>query len=170
MLYQILKDYAGPVATIIASITAARITWYFASRQATIASQQANTAKQQANTAFDQLRLNLFEKRFAIYNAARELLSDVINNPNLQGSDIIPLQAKLNEAEFFFPQEICEWLRAIRKDCSDFLILRGGQHLPNAHTRAAEIASRSNHLFDALVEMPRRFESELGFRHVTRQP
>ncbi len=169
-MYYILKDFPGPVATIIASITAAIITWRFASWQARIAQQQAATAKQQANTTFDQLRYNPFDKRFAIYNTARELIATVVNEPNLQGSDLIPLQAKLNEAEFFFSSDICDWLRTVRKDCTDFLILRSGQHLPDAHTRAGDIASRSNQLFDALVDMPRRFEGALGFRHVTRQP
>jgi hypothetical protein len=36
---------------------------------------QAAPARQQASTAFDQLRYNLFEKRFAIYNTARELIA-----------------------------------------------------------------------------------------------
>jgi hypothetical protein len=113
-MYEILKDFAGPVATIIASFTAAIITWRFASWQARIAQQQADTARQQANTAFDQLRYNLFEKRFAIYNTARELIALVVNESNVQGSDVVPLQAKLNEAEFFFSQDICDWLRKLR--------------------------------------------------------
>jgi type II secretory pathway pseudopilin PulG len=165
-MYQILKDFAGPVATIIASITAAYITWYFASRQAQIAQQQAITAKQQADTAFDQLRLNLFQKRFAIYNAARELIALVVNERNLQGSDLVPLQVVLNEAEFFFSPDICDWLRTVRKKCSDLLVLQSTQHLPGAP--ASEISARSTHLFDLLTEMPRRFESDLGFRHVRR--
>jgi type II secretory pathway pseudopilin PulG len=166
-MYEILKDFAGPVATIIASITAAFITWRFASWQARIAQQQAETAKQQANTAFDQLRYNLFEKRFAIYNIARELVALVINESNVQGSDVVPLHAKLNEAEFFFPKDICDWLRKLREDCNNLLILRSTVHLPNAP--ASEIATRSTRLVDTLIEMPHRFEKELGFRHVTRR-
>ena len=131
-MYEILKDFAGPVATIIASITAAIITWRFASWQARIAQQQADTAKQQANIAFDQLRYNLFEKRFAIYNTARELVALVVNKPNLQGSDVVPLHAKLNEAELFFSKDICDWLRKLREDCNNLLVLRSTQHLPGA--------------------------------------
>lgn len=63
MIYSILKDFAGPVATIIASITAA----YFVRRQWL-------TAQQQADTALDQLRYSLFEKRYAIYVAARDAI------------------------------------------------------------------------------------------------
>jgi type II secretory pathway pseudopilin PulG len=165
-MYEIFKDFAGPVATIIASITAAVITWRFASWQARIAQQQADTAKQQASTAFDQLRYNLFEKRFALYNTARELIALVVNASNPQGSDVVPLHAKLNEAEFFFSRDICDWLRALREDCNNLLVLRSTEHLPGAP--AGEIANRSTRLTDALIEMPRRFENELGFRHVTR--
>jgi type II secretory pathway pseudopilin PulG len=165
-MYEILKDFAGPVATIIASITAAFLTWRFASWQARIAQQQADTAKQQANTAFDQLRYNLFEKRFAIYNTARELVALVVNESNVQGSDVLPLQAKLNEAEFFFSRDICDWLRKLREDCNNLLIMRGTPHLPNAPP--SEISALNTRLVDTLIEMPHRFERELGFRHVTR--
>jgi hypothetical protein len=165
-MYEILKDFAGPVATIIASATAARITFYFASRQAQIAQQQAETAMQQANTSFDQLRLNLFEKRYAIYNTARELIALVVNESTVQGSEVVPLHAALNEAEFFFCPEICDWLRTLREQCNNLLILRSTQHLPGAP--ASKIAALSTHLVDLLTEMPRRFENELGFRHVRR--
>jgi type II secretory pathway pseudopilin PulG len=79
-MYHVLKDFAGPVATIIASVTAALITLYFASRQTRIAQQQADTAKQQADTAKRQaetaharLNLDLYDKRFNIYTTALDL-------------------------------------------------------------------------------------------------
>jgi type II secretory pathway pseudopilin PulG len=162
-----ISDFAGPVATIIASITAAFLTWRFASWQARIAQQQADTAKQQANTAFDQLRYNLFEKRFAIYNTSRELVALVVNASNVQGSDVVSLHAKLNEAEFFFSRDICDWLRKLREDCNKLLVMRGTPDVPNAP--ASEIMALSNRLVDILIEMPHRFEKELGFRHVTRR-
>jgi hypothetical protein len=56
--YQVAKDFAGPTATIIASIAAGFITWTFASRQVKVATQQAAIAKEQAQTAHDQLRHN----------------------------------------------------------------------------------------------------------------
>jgi len=44
-MYEIVKEFAGPVATIIASITAAFLTWRFAPWQARIAQQQADTPR-----------------------------------------------------------------------------------------------------------------------------
>ena len=62
----------GPISTLVAAIAASFITWRFAS-------QQARTAKQQADTALDQLRYNLFEKRYAIYNTAKEMIKYIVN-------------------------------------------------------------------------------------------
>ena len=90
----------------------------------------------------------------------------MVNEHNLQGSDVVPLHAKLNEAEFFFSPDICDWLRQLREDCTNLLVLRSTAHLPGAPH--SEIATRSTRLVDTLVEMPHRFEKELGFRHVTR--
>jgi hypothetical protein len=84
----------------------------------------------------------------------------------VQGSEVVPLHAVLNEAEFFFSPDICDWLRTVREKYNQLLVLRSTQHLPGAP--AGEIAARSTHLVDLLTEMPRRFESELGFRHVRR--
>ena len=72
-MYQILKDFAGPTATVIASIAARVITFILASRQVNIARQQAGIASQQGQTALDQLRYNLFEKRYAIYIKVQNL-------------------------------------------------------------------------------------------------
>lgn len=91
-LYQTLKDFAGPVATIIASITAALITWFFALRQIRVAKQQADTAKEQADTALDQLRFNLFERRVAIYEDTKTLIRHLVNTPRtetISASDVV---------------------------------------------------------------------------------
>ena len=64
MLYSILKDFAGPVATVIAALSAVGVTGYFVFRQWQI-------AKQQPQTAREKLLLDLFDKRFALYEELR---------------------------------------------------------------------------------------------------
>ena len=71
-MYQTLEDFAGPASTIIASITAALITLFFALRQVRIATQQAETS-------LDQLRYNIFEKRYAIYTSAKDLIESTLD-------------------------------------------------------------------------------------------
>ncbi len=77
--YHVAKDFAGPTATAIASIAAGIITWTFLSHQVEVARQQADIARQQAQTALDQLRHNLFDRRYAIYNSARDLIRMMLN-------------------------------------------------------------------------------------------
>jgi hypothetical protein len=73
-VYDLFHDFAGPVATIFASIVVARITLHFGRVQAQISQQQANIARQQAELARVRLRHDLYDRRFAIYDAARSLL------------------------------------------------------------------------------------------------
>jgi hypothetical protein len=58
-MYSFFKDFAVPISTIVASFTAAFTAAYFVR-------QQWKTAEKQAETAIDQLRWNLFTKRYAI--------------------------------------------------------------------------------------------------------
>ena len=108
-MYQTLKDFAGPVATITASIAAALITWFFALRQMRIAKQQADTAKQQADTALDQLRYNLFEKRVAIYEDIKTLIRRLVNTPMadiIDADDVVPHYANMMKSAAFFRRDM----------------------------------------------------------------
>jgi hypothetical protein len=88
----------------------------------------------------------------------RELIALVVDELDVQGSQMVPLQAKLNEAAFFFSTDICEWLHKLRTDCSDLLVMRAAQRqAAGASPYAAEIARRSNDLVETLRDMPRRF-------------
>ena len=156
-MYEILKDFAGPGATILASITAA----YFIRRQALI-------AEQQASTALDQLRYNLFERRRAIYEAMKELIVMIINRSednSFSMPNIFKYYTIMEEAQFFFPDEICSWLDDLKNDCNKFFRTRN-----TIHGTPQENYDVIVHLSDRLGEMPTRFRSTLEFRQLTRQP
>lgn len=165
--YQIIKDFAGPGATIIASITAAWITFYFASRQVQVAEQQAAIAKQQADTALDQLRCNLFEKRYAIFEDMKELVRLLVNKPANQNFDfmeVIPHYIVMDEARFFFSEDLCAWLDALKADCQSFIVAHADLRLPPGETHAKMMA-----IVNRVSEMPKRFEKELEFPQLTRR-
>ena len=127
-MYQAVKDLAGPVATMMAAAIAALITWRFSLRQTQI-------AKQQADTALDQLRYNLFAKRYAIYEAAKELVRLVINESNQKDFTalaVAPYYRTLDEARFFFSDDTCAWLRSLRNDCQKLLEAQRGGAQPKA--------------------------------------
>jgi hypothetical protein len=164
---EILKAFAGPVATIIASITAAGLTWYFTSRQVQI-------AKQQAETALGQLRYNLFEKQYTIYKSAIELIKLIENeaykdefNPN----DIVTYLTTLDEARFFFRDDICNFLCLLQERCQYLAAAYEDlKHIKNGAERASrgkEIVDQTTQLRELRLQMPTRFEKALQFPQLT---
>jgi hypothetical protein len=111
--YGTLKDFAGPGATIVAALSAVVVTAYFSS--------------QQAKTAQGQLRLNLFDKRYAVYKDIKKSLLSFINAPNEletkleTGEWIAQLLLPFDEAALFFSPTTCAWLQIVRADCEALL-------------------------------------------------
>jgi hypothetical protein len=66
-MYGFFKDFAGAIATTFAAIVAAGITYYFNRAQTRL-------AKTQADVAIENLKLNLFERRYEIYSSAKQLV------------------------------------------------------------------------------------------------
>ena len=107
--YDVLKDFAGPVATTIAAITAIVVTHRFNKRQ--IAISQA-----QRDIALDKLKFDLFELRYGIYLAAKELIEYVSNHRDLKTVDsnhVRSLYVKLDEARFFFDKETIKFMQEL---------------------------------------------------------
>jgi hypothetical protein len=157
MTYSFLKDFAGPIATIIASITAA----YFVRRQ-------WRTAQQQADTALDQLRYNLFAKRYAIYDDVKRLLRLLLNDsdkPDFRAFDVIPHYVVMDEAIFFFSPETCAWLESVQRDCQAFLEAHASRNTPEYNSTEYNSAQRK--LLDDFHALPDRFRHELSFRQLT---
>jgi hypothetical protein len=170
--YHLLKDFAGPVATIIAAMVAVFVTWRLGSGQQSIAEQQAITARQQANTALDQLRYNLFQKRYSIYKCGIDLirlLENGIQNP----TDIVPFLETLDEARFFFADEVCQLLDALKKSSEQLAMAYGELHRlkESEHSRrvslAKAIAEQTTLLKNVRLRMPALFENALQFPQLT---
>jgi hypothetical protein len=99
-MYDVLKDFAGPVATIIAAVVAVFVTARLGNGQQRIAQQQAETAKRQAETAHARLKLDLYDKRFNIYATTLDLYE----------ADMKKELADIEAAEFPFVQAFRESL------------------------------------------------------------
>jgi hypothetical protein len=77
-MLDLLKTFAGPLATVIASVTAGGVAVWFGRVQADIARRQAATAAAQKDIAYDKLKHDLFDKRYEIYQAAKAVIEAVI--------------------------------------------------------------------------------------------
>ncbi len=171
-MYEILKDFAGPFSTVVAAMVAFYLTWTFSSRQ-------AQTAQQQADTALDQLRYNLFEKRYAIYNTAKEMVKYIsmeVGKDNFDASKVVEFSLTLDEACFFFSGDILEFLRKMQIDCQMLLKLYTDRKNSSAaaadHAEWVRQGEKIAELITLLVKlysaMPARFEEELRFPQLTR--
>lgn len=174
--YDLFHDFAGPVATIIAATAAFYLTFRFGSQQVTIAAQQAAIAKTQADTALDRLRYDLFEKRYHIYDTAKQLMRVTINDSAKEDFgplDIIPLYLILDEAPFFFPVNTCAFIISVRNDCQRVIVLNAEKQNPNytySQAENDEIRSITQRLVNALSSMPKQFEADLKFSQLTTFP
>src|SRR3954467_9278006 len=105
--YTFLKDFAGPLATLVAASTAAFITFYFNRSQNRI-------AQSQRDIALDKLKFDLLERRYDIYLAAKALIQHVWEARDKAQWDVKKvgdLEVKLDEGRFYFPDHIQQVLK-----------------------------------------------------------
>jgi hypothetical protein len=128
LMYWFFKDFAGPIAVIIASGTAAWITYKLGMIQVGIARRQAKTAEAQKDIAYDKLKHDLFDQRYEIYVAAKRLIEAIFDAPlgddikRHTDPEIKRLRLKLDEARFFFPPDTRAYCETIEKHVYDVLV------------------------------------------------
>ena len=116
-LYSVAKDFAGPLATVLAAGTAVGVTYYFNKRQADVSAAQRDIA-------LDKLKLDAFEKRYEIYSQARELLSYVSQLHDfgkIDSGKIRDLRIKIDEARFFFGASLRAFLNDMDREAESLL-------------------------------------------------
>ncbi len=108
MLYSIFKDFAGPVATIIAAISAVGVTAYFGWRQ-------SQTAEKQLQTAEEKVRLDLFDRRYAVYEELRAIVVQY-GRGGVNQTEYLKFKAASSRARFLFGPEVTSFLEATAED------------------------------------------------------
>jgi hypothetical protein len=151
----VLKDFAGLITALIASGVALYIACRFTSIQAT-------AAERQAAIAHDKLKYDLFEKRYKIYNEAKELITYVIDHSQrneCKDSDLNKYYAILDEAPFFFPPDVCTAFNNIISLTRQLVEGYAKQDRPTAN-----IVVELDKIFD---DMPKTFEHVMSFQQLT---
>src|SRR5882724_4916167 len=98
-MYYVLKDFAGPIATICVALVAGYITWSY--------------NQNQARMALDKLKIDLLGRRYEIYQAAKDLCTFVLFADALRAGDLGKFQAfeiQIDEARFFYSKDVQEHL------------------------------------------------------------
>jgi hypothetical protein len=167
--YQFFKDFAGPIATLIAAGTAGLITLAFARIQ-------ANLARSQRDIALDKLKFDLFEKRYEIYQATKTLLEYVpfvTDLEKLDATKVRSLAVTIDEARFYYPPEICTFLHDTRARCETFFGHLGQRELISIDDSqkwgemAETLAKDQQTLRIIYASLPQIFEDTLAFKQLT---
>lgn len=143
-----LVSLAGPAATIIAATVAVIVTWCLGRGQLSIAQLQAGTAQQQAELAAIRLQHDLFDRRFAVYDATRELIRTVVQHGQATEQQIFDFRMKTRDAKFLLDDEISAYLEEFSNKAWDILMLESELDAANDPTGREEIIGRQRALKD----------------------
>jgi hypothetical protein len=168
--YDLLKDFAGPVATTIAAITAIVVTQRFNKRQIEV-------SRAQRDIALDKLKFDLFELRYGIYLAAKDLIEYVSTHQKLNEVDsnhVRSLYVKLDEARFFFDKETIKFLQqmvATAERRFEFMRQRDLADIDNEDVWSKVVDGLTGcdiSLRELYAEAPEVFETSLRFNQLTK--
>jgi hypothetical protein len=70
-------------------------------------------AYQQFRLAREKFKLDLFEKRFAVYSAARKLVSIIVQKAHIENKDLFDSLRDTHDSTFLFDQEIVDYLEVL---------------------------------------------------------
>jgi hypothetical protein len=168
-MYSVLRDFAGPLATLLAAVAAIVVTTLFNRWQLRI-------AKSQRDIAHDKLKFDLFKQRYEIYEAAKGIIEYVSFIHDLEKSDstkIRTLYVTLDEARFYYPPELCKYLNDLHDRCELFLSHLGERDRLNIDnrkewSRLADVLSADQSALRAIyASLPATFEASVAFKQLT---
>jgi hypothetical protein len=162
MMYQWFKDFAGPIATIVAAIAAVCVTGYFAWRQTQIAKEQADIAKQ--NLRHDVFERQ-YERRYRVFVAVRKFLCEIGTRRIASDEDLRAYVIGTGDAVFLFDDDFANQLkemhdRALKlrtlEEMKDTFVV-GDINRNSCIAQSSEHFMWLNHQLEGLVDMFKPF-------------
>ena len=120
--------------------------------------------------ALTKLRLDLFDRRYKVYEATRKYLSAIFQEAKFTNAQLFEFYAGTSDAEFLFGTDVVKYLEEIRNRA---IRMQTAQHvfepLPVGDERTRQIDTHIEELkwlTDQLREMRKIFAPYLGFANV----
>lgn len=147
-----ITPFLAPSATLIVGLSVAVIAW------------------QQWRVARNKLRLDLFDRRYKIYDATRQFLLVIRRDATFKDSDLFTFYAGTSDAEFLFHSDVVDYLAQISKIA---LEMRRDhkvcEALPVGDERSRYAQAEHEQLLwlgDQLTAMSKTFRPYLSFSHI----
>jgi hypothetical protein len=124
----------------------------------------------QWRVADNKLRLDLFDRRYKVYNATRKFLSVILRDATFADSDLFEFYAGTSDAEFLFGAEVTAYLGQIREKSVHMLTAQKiFEPLPVGDERTRHVEAAHDDLVwltDQVTTMTKIFAPYLGFSSV----
>jgi hypothetical protein len=125
-------------------------------------------ALQPWQVAHDKLRLDLFDRRYKVFDATRRFLALIIRDANFENSQLVEFNAGTCDGSFFFRADVVDYLSQIRQRALDMRTHRkrldGGRLENDEHSRLAQAENEElKRLNDQLTAMTNVFAPTLIF-------
>jgi hypothetical protein len=127
-------------------------------------------AWQQWRVAENKLRLDLFDRRYKVYDATKKFLAVIIREATSTDSQLFEFNVGTSDAEFLFEADLVAYLAQIRKRA---LHMRTAQQLfeplPVGDERSRHVQAAHDDLSwlsDQITAMTKAFTPYLGFANV----
>ena len=143
----------APIATLIVGLVAAFI------------------AYQQYSIAHTKLKLDLFDRRYRIYEAARKFLALILQRATFDDKDLFEYYAGISDAKFLFPKEVTDYLKLISTRAVQMrTYARKYEHLPVGNERSALVDKESEELVwigRQIIEFSSVFAPYMSFTNIS---
>jgi len=142
----------GTIATVVISLAITYIAW------------------QQWQIARTKLRLDLFDRRYKVYDATRRFVGTIVGDATFPDAQLWAFVLGTSDAEFLFEPDVVAYLAQIRSRAID---MRTHQQvfepLPVGEERSRHVQAQHDELIwftHQLTEMTKVFSPYLSFSHV----
>jgi hypothetical protein len=144
MEYAVIKDVAGPIATVIASGAAAFVAYRLGKSQVDVAKTQADIAQRNWRTANEKVVLELFERRLAIYDGIRDVIGEVTRSGDAPHDLFFRFIKAIDRVPFLFGPEVKIYVDGIAQHMNELSLACTTLADPNCADRGKWAQTRSD--------------------------
>ncbi len=120
--------------------------------------------------ALNKLRLDLFDRRYKVYDATKKFLAQIVRHANFDDPQLFEFYAGTADAEFLFGADVVEYLAQIRNRAVDMRVHQTlFEPLPVGDERSSHIQAHRDQLLwlnHQITAMTSVFAPYLGFANV----
>jgi hypothetical protein len=127
-------------------------------------------AWQQWRVADNKLRLELFDRRYKVYDATRKFLALILREATFTDSQLFEFYGGTSDAQFLFGADVVDYLEQIRNRAVDMRTHQElFQRLPVGAERSRHVQANRDHLVwltDQVTAITKIFAPYLGFTNI----